>query len=137
MVSSQVEKLERVVELEEDDEEFQGRRYAEAQMPLPPTPPPASSDLPSVDPPTSSPEHQPAVADDADKDNVSPPVMDQSQTNLDTEVDPTNATTSSVNNAGGDAVGPDVEALRQQLKRFKERFTGSETTDIGRSILTE
>ena len=132
VVSSPVEKLERVVELENDDEEFQGRRYAEAQMPLPPTPPPESSDLPPVDP-TSNPEHQPTVVDEADKDDVSPLVTtNRSRTDLDT----TSATISSTNNPDGDASGADVEALRQQLKRFKERFTGSETTRIDRSILT-
>jgi len=110
---SLVEKLERVVELEDDDEEFQGRRYAEAQMPLPPTPPPESTKLPEVDPLTS---------------NLEPPATtDPSQNTPGTEADPT---TSSTNNTDGDAAGTDVEALRQQLKRFKERFTGNETVDI-------
>jgi hypothetical protein len=131
---SSVKKLERVVELEEDDEEFQGRRYAEAQMPLPLTPPPESPKLPSVDPPTSDPEHQPPAVDE---DDASPPVItDPPQINPNTEADPTAATIPSINNADGDAAGADVEALRQQLKRFKERFTGSQTADIDRSMLT-
>jgi len=135
--TSSVKKLERVVEFEEDDEEFQGRRYAEAQMPLPPTPPPESLELPLVDPPTFNPEHQPAAIDDVGKDDVSPPVIiDPSQTDPDTGADPTGATIFPANNVNGDAAGTDVEALRQQLKRFKERFTGSETTDIDRSMLT-
>lgn len=134
---SPAKKLERVVELEEDDEEFQGRKYAEAQMPLPPTPPPESPELPSADPPTSNPEHHSAAVDDVDKDGVSPPVTtDPPQTNPNTEADLTGATISSTNNPDGDAAGTDVEALRQQLKRFKERFTGSETIDIDRSKLT-
>lgn len=129
---SSAKKLERVVELEEDDEEFQGRRYAEAQMPLPPTPPPESPELP----PVSNPGHRPTVADDIDKGDVSPPITtDPYRTNPNAEADPADATIST-NNTNGDAAGTDVEALRQQLKRFKERFTGGETTDIDRSILT-
>ena len=121
--------LERVVELEEDDEEFEGRRYAEAQMPLPPTPPPSSPKPPSVRPSTPGPEHQPAVVDDANMGDVSPPVpIDPPRNDLDTEADVTSATIPSTD---GDAAGTDVEALRQQLKRFKERFTGSETPDVG------
>ena len=134
---SPVKTLERVVEFGEDDEDFQGRRYAEAQMPLPPTPPPESPEFPSVDPPTSNLEHQSAAVDDIDKDDVSPPATtDPPQTNPNTEADPTGVAISSTNNADGNAAGTDVEVLRQQLKRFKERFTGSETTDIGRSMLT-
>jgi len=111
-----------VVELEDEDEEFQGRRYAEAQMPLPPSPPPVSAELPPIDPP----EHQPTLDGDTDKGGVSPPsTTDPSQPDPDTEVDPTNLTIPPVNNTDGDAAGVDVEALRQQLKRFKERFTGS------------
>ena len=119
-----------MVELEE--EEFQGRGYAEAQMPLPPTPPPESSELPSVDPPTSNPEDQPAVVDNADKDDIPPSVTtDLSQADPETEADPTSVTVSPTNNTDGDAGGTDVEALRQQLKKFKERFTGSGKTVIG------
>ncbi|KAF9650502.1 hypothetical protein BDM02DRAFT_1385736 [Thelephora ganbajun] len=122
--SPSAEKLERVTELEEDEEEFQGRRYAEAQMPLPPTPPPESSKLPSVDLPASNPEHQPDLVDNAGKGNVSPPItVDSSQADPDTEVDSTSATIPSASNADGDTAGTDIEALRQQLKRFKERFT--------------
>ena len=120
--------LERVVELEEDDEEFEGRRYAEAQMPLPPTPPPSSPKPPSVRPSTPGPEHQPAVVDDANMGDVFPPVpIDPPRNDLDTEAGVTSATIPSTD---GDAAGTDVEALRQQLKRFKERFTGSETPDV-------
>jgi len=127
-----VDKLERVVELDEDDEEFQGRRYAEAQMPLPPTPPSEPSKLPAVDSPTPDPPQQRAVVGDAGKDDISPTVTaDPPQTDPDTKADSGNVTISSTDNADGDAVVTDVEALRQQLKRFKERFTGSETTDIG------
>ena len=123
--SSLSEKLERVVELEDEDEEFQGRRYAEAQMPLPPSPPPVSAELPSIDPP----EHQPAVDGDARKGDVSlPPTTDPSQADPDTEANSTSITTSLTNNTDGDATGTDVEALRQQLKRFKERFTGKGKT---------
>jgi len=128
--NSLVEKLERVVELDEDDEEFQGRRYAEAQMPLPPTPPPESSKFPSIDSPTPDPARQRAVVDSADKDDV-PPTVTTDPPQTDPEVDPGNVTISSTDNADGDAAGTDVEALRQQLKKFKERFTGSETVDIG------
>lgn len=136
MDSSPVKKLERVAEVK-DDEEFEGRRYAEAQMPLPPTPPPESSELPSVNHPTSNPDHRPAIVDEAGKDDVPPPVTtDKSQTDPDTEEDPTSATISSTNNADGDTAGTDVEALRQQLKRFKERFTGTGTMDINEFILT-
>lgn len=114
-----------MVELEDEDEEFQGRRYAEAQMPLPPSPPPVSAKLPQIDPP----EHQPTVDGDTDKGDVSPPpTTGPSQPDPDTEMDPTNVTTPPTNNTDGDAAGTDVEALRQQLKRFKERFTGSEVT---------
>jgi len=130
--SSLSEKLQRVVELEEDDEEFQGRRYAEAQMPLPPSPPPEPAKLPTADPPIPTSERQPVIGADAGTGNPSPPTTtDPSQTDPDAEVDPTNATTSPPNNADGDAAGTDVEALRQQLKRFKERFTGSETKRNG------
>ena len=129
---SSAKKLERVVELE-DDEEFQGRRYAEAQMPLPPTPPPESPSLP----PASNPRHHPAAVDDIDKGDVSPPVTtDPSRINSNAEADPADATISLTNSVNGDAAGTDVEGLRQQLKRFKERFTGSETTNIDRSMLT-
>lgn len=121
-----------MVELEEEDEEFQGRRYPEAQMPLPPTPPPESSELLSVNPPTSNSEDQSAVVDNADKDDISPSVtIDLSQADTETEADPTSVTVSPANNTDGDAGGTDVEALRQQLKKFKERFTGSGKTDIG------
>jgi hypothetical protein len=127
-----LEKFGRVVELEEDDEEFQGRRYAEAQMPLPPSPPPEPAKLPAVDPPTSDPEHQPTVVDGAGKGDAPPPATtDPPQTDSDTKADPTGATVSSTNNADGDAAGADVEALRQQLKRFKERFTGNEAANTG------
>jgi len=129
---SSAKKLERVVELEEDDEEFQGRRYAEAQMPLPPTPPPESPEPP----PVSNPGHHSAAVDDIDKGDVSPPVTtDPSRINPNAEADPADATIST-NNTNGDAAGTDVEALRQQLKRFKERFTGSETIYVDRSMLT-
>ena len=125
MDSSLSEKLERVVELEDEDEEFLGRRYAEAQMPLPPSPPPVPVELLSIDPP----EHQPAVDGDAGKDVVSPPpTTDPSQATPDTEANSTSTAMSSASNADGDAAGTDVEALRQQLKRFKERFTGREVT---------
>lgn len=135
--SSPVERLERVAELEEDDEDFHGRRYAEAQMPLPSTPPPEPSELPSVDLPPPSPGPQPTVVNDVDKDDVPPPmIMDPPQTDPDTEADLTSTTVSSTNNAGGDPVGTDVETLRQQLKKFKERFTGNETTNISRFTLT-
>ena len=99
-------------------------------MPLPPSPPPESAKLPTVDPPTSNPENQTAVVDGGGEGEVSPPLpADPSQTNPDTEADPTSSTISS--NADGDATGTDVEALRQQLKRFKERFTGSKNICIG------
>lgn len=126
------EKLVRVVELEEDDEEFHGRRYAEAQMPLPPTPSPESPKLPPADPPIPDPEYQLAVIDNADTAGVLPPVStDPLWTGTEPEAGPTSTTISSANNADGDATGTDVEALREQLKRFKERFTGSETMDVG------
>jgi len=125
-----VGELERVVELEEDDEEFQGRRYAEAQMPLPPTPPSASLELPSVDPPTSGAEHQPTAVDDTSKGDIPPVSIDPPQADPDTEAEPATATLPVSNNADGDAARTDVEALRQQLKRFKERFTGSGTTHV-------
>ena len=121
-----------MVELEEDDEEFEGRRYAEAQMPLPSSPPPESAKLPTADPLTSTSEHQPTTDGGAGEGDVlPPPTTDPPQTDLDTEVDPTSATTSPTTNADGDAAGTDVEALRQQLKRFKERFTGGEVERIG------
>jgi hypothetical protein len=130
--SSLLEKLGKVVELGEDDEEFQGRRYAEAQMPLPPSPPPESAKLPAVDPPLSDPEHRPPAVDGAGRGDVPPPAtIDPLQTDPDTEADPANTTVSSTNNADGDAAGTDVEALRQQLKRFKERFTGDEAINTG------
>ena len=117
-----------MVELEEDDEEFQGRRYAEAQMPLPSSPPPESAKLPTVDPPPPTSEHQPVVDRDASNSDVLlPSTTDSPQTDPDTETDPATDTTSTNNNADGDAAGTDVEMLRQQLKRFKERFTGSNT----------
>lgn len=125
-----MERLERVVEFEEDNEDFHGRRYAEAQMPLPPTPPLEISKLPSVDPPTSNPERQPAVINNADIGDIPPPVStDPLQTNLKAEGDLTSATVSSTNNVDEDAAGTGVEALRQQLKRFKERFTGNDMMD--------
>ena len=130
--SSLLEKLGKVVELEEDDEEFQGRRYAEAQMPLPPSPPPESAKLPTIDPPFSDPEHRPAAVDGAGRGDVPPPTStDPLQTDPHTEADLANTTVSSTNNADGDAAGTDVEALRQQLKRFKERFTGDEAINTG------
>lgn len=126
-----MEKFERVVE---GDEEFHGRRYAEAQMPLPPTPPPESPKLPPVDPPKSDSEHQPAIID---KGDISPPVStDPLQTDPEVEADLTSATISSVYNADGDPANADVDALRQQLKRFKERFTGSEVTYVDLPELT-
>ena len=131
MGHSFVEKLELVVESDESDEEFQGRRYAEAQMPLPPTPPSEPSKPPSVDPPTSDPEHQPAIVDNAGEGDVSPTATaDPPQTDPDTETDPTSATISLTNGADGDSSGTDVEALRQQLKRFKERFAGTDRMDV-------
>ena len=131
MGHSLVEKLELVVESDESDEEFQGRRYAEAQMPLPPTPPSELSKPPSVDPPTSDPEHQLAIVDNAGEGDVSPTATaDPPQTDPDTETDPTSATISLINGADGDSSGTDVEALRQQLKRFKERFAGTDTMDV-------
>ena len=130
--SSLLEKLERMAGLEENDEEFQGRKYAEAQMPLPPSPPPESTKLPPVDPPTPGSEHQPAVVDGEDKGDVSLPfTAEPSQIDPDIEADPANITISSTSNTDGDTTGTDVDALRQQLKRFKERFTGSEIIDIG------
>lgn len=138
MDSSLSEKLERVVELEDEDEEFQGRRYAEAQMPLPPSPPPESAKFATIDPLTSNPERQPAVIDDGGGGDMSLPlVTDRSRTDPDTEMDPINTAISSATNADGDAASTDVDALRQQLKRFKERFTGNEIIDIGRTKLTE
>ncbi|KAF9785533.1 hypothetical protein BJ322DRAFT_1006501 [Thelephora terrestris] len=95
-----------------------------AQMPLPPSPPPTSLKLPSVGPSTSDPEHQPTVADDTDTGDVSLPIPTAPpQNDLDPGAEVTNATISSSNNNEGDTAGADVEALRQQLKRFKERFT--------------
>lgn len=127
-----MERLEKVVELREDDEEFHGRRYAEALMPLPPTPSPESPKPSSVDPPISDSEHQPTITDNADIRNIPPPVpTDPLQTDSDTQADLASTTIASINNADGDTTGTDVEALRQQLKRFKERFTGSETMDVG------
>jgi hypothetical protein len=125
-----VENLERVVELDEDDE-FHGRRHAEAQMPLPQTPPPESPKFPSVDPPTSDPEHHPATVDNVDIGNTPPPASaDPLQTNPEAETDFANTIISFTNNANGDPAVSDVEALREQLKRFKERFTGSETVNV-------
>ena len=138
MDNSQVEKLERVAEWEEDDEGFQGRRYAEAQMPLPPTPPSESSELPPAHPPTSDLEHQSTVVDDTDKDDASPSVpTNPSLTDPRTEADLEVAATPPTNNIDGDAAGTDVDALRQQLKRFKERFTGKEKAYVYRCTLTE
>ena len=126
---SLAEKLERVIQLEEDDKDFHGRRYAEAQMPLPPTPPSESSELSSVDPPTPDVENPPAVVDNAD---VPATVSAESlQRDVETDADRTRAAVSFNNNADGDTAGTDVEALRQQLKRFKERFTGSKMMDFG------
>ena len=131
-----MENLERVVELEED-EEFHGRRYAEAQMPLPPTPSPESPNSPSDHPPTFDPEHRPAVFDNVKTGDIPPPApTDQLRTDPDAEADLANAIISSTNNANGGSAGSDVEALREQLKRFKERFTGSGKMDVGRSKLT-
>ena len=130
--SSPSEKLDKVVELEEDDEEFHGRRYAETQMPLPPSPPPESAKLPPADPLSSPPEYQPTVGVSTGKGDISPPLAsDPPQTDPDAEADPMSTTAPPVNNTDGDAAGADVEALRQQLKRFKERFAGNEATDIG------
>ena len=135
--SSPVEMLERVAEWEEDDEGFQGRRYAEAQMPLPPTPPSESSELPPALPPTSGLEHQPTAVDDTDKDDVSPAVpTNPPPTGPGTEADLAITAIPSTNNADGDAAGTDVDALRQQLNRFKERFTGREETYIYQCTLT-
>ena len=118
--NSVVEKLERVAELEED-EEFHGRRYAEAQMPLPPSPPPGSPDPPP-------PEPQPAVLEDTGRVDPSPVTTESPQVDPDTGDDPATATMTSTGKVDGDS---DVEALRQQLKRFKERFSGREIMDVG------